>query len=108
MADRFVHTNHFLSKVDYDLMLFPNSTGRYDRAKELLLGLDDLSIDAMKGILKDRGNGTHPICRQRFSHPWLTDDHSITVTTMVMDLKNRQFHITRGNPFDNPFTVFSL
>jgi len=62
----------------------------------------------MKRILKDRGNGEHPICRKRFSHPWLTDDTSITVTTIVMDLKQRQFHITRGNPFDNPFTVFSL
>jgi len=108
VADRFVHTNHFLSRVDYDLMLFPNSTDRYNRAKELLGNLEDLSIDAMKGILKDRGNGDHPICRRRFSHPWLTDDHSITVTTIVMDLKGHQFHITRGNPFDNPFTVFSL
>ncbi len=106
--DLFVHTNHFLSKVDYDLMLFPNSTGRYNRAKELLTQLKDPSIDSMKRILKDRGNGDHPICRRRFSHPWLTDDTSITVTTMVMDLKNRRFHITRGNPFDNPFSVFSL
>jgi isopenicillin-N N-acyltransferase-like protein len=106
--DLFVHTNHFLTKVDYDLMLFPNSMGRYHRAKELLSCLDDPSIDSLKNILKDRGNGDHPICRKRFSHPWLTDDTSITVTTIVMDLKNLQFHITRGNPFDNPFTVFSL
>jgi len=84
--DLFVHTNHFLSKVDYDLMLFPNSTDRYNRAKELLSRIDDPSIDSMKQILKDHDNGAHPICRQRFSHPWLTDDTSITVTTMVMDL----------------------
>jgi isopenicillin-N N-acyltransferase-like protein len=106
--DLFVHTNHFLTKVDYDLMLFPNSTGRYTRAKELLNRLDDSALHSMKLILKDRGNGDYPICRKRFSHPWLTDDTSITVTTIVMDLKNLKFHITRGNPFDNPFTVFSL
>ena len=106
--DRFVHTNHFLSNVDYDLMLFSNTTGRYHRAKELLSRLDDLSITSIKDILKDRGNEKYPICRKRFSHPWLTDDTSITVTTIVMDLKGLQFHITRGNPFDNPFTVFSL
>jgi isopenicillin-N N-acyltransferase-like protein len=106
--DLFVHTNHFLTKIDYDLMLFPSSTGRYNRAKELLSRLDDPSIDSIKDILKDRGNGDAPICRTRFSHPLLIDDHSITVTTIVMDLKNLQFHITRGNPFDNPFTVFSL
>ncbi|HIJ56100.1 MAG TPA: hypothetical protein HPQ03_08235 [Deltaproteobacteria bacterium] len=108
VEDLFVHTNHFLSKIDYDLMLFPNTVGRYDRAKELLNRLDDPSIKSIKDILKDHGNGTYPICRKRFSHPWLTDDTSITVTTIVMDLKRLQFHITRGNPFDNPFTVFSL
>jgi len=106
--DLFVHTNHFLTKIDYDLKLFPSSTGRYNRAKELLGQLDDPSIDSIKDILKDRGNGEAPICRTRFSHPLLIDDHSITVTTIVMDLKNLEFHITRGNPFDNPFTVFSL
>jgi isopenicillin-N N-acyltransferase-like protein len=106
--DLFVHTNHFLTKVDYDLKLFPSSTGRYRRAKELLGRLNDPCIDSLKEILKDRGNGEAPICRTRFSHPWLIDDHSLTVSTIVMDLKNLQFHITRGNPFDNPFTVFSL
>ena len=68
----------------------------------------DFQIDSIKTILKDRGNGEAPICRTRFSHPWLIDDTSITVTTIVMDLKKRKFHITRGNPFDHPFTVFSL
>jgi isopenicillin-N N-acyltransferase-like protein len=106
--DLFVHTNHFLTKIDYDLMLFPNSMDRYNRAKELVSRLDNPSFNSIKNILKDRGNGEHPICRKRFSHPWLTDDKSITVTTIVMDLKKLQFHITRGNPFDNPFTVFSL
>jgi hypothetical protein len=62
----------------------------------------------MKDLLKDRSDEQNPICRRRFSHPLLTDDSSITVTTAIMDLKNLQFHITRGNPFDNPFTVFSL
>jgi len=108
VEDLFVHTNHFLTKVDYDLMLFPNTLGRYNRAKELLSILDDPSIESMKAILKDRGNGKYPICRKRFSHPWLTDDTSMTVTSIVMDLKKLQFHITRGNPFDNPFSVFSL
>jgi isopenicillin-N N-acyltransferase-like protein len=108
VEDLFVHTNHFLTRIDYDLMLFPNTLGRYNRAKELLSLLVDPSITSMKDILKDRGNGKYPICRKRFSHPWLTDDTSITVTSIVMDLKKLQFHITRGNPFDNPFSVFSL
>ena len=110
VEDLFVHTNHFLTRVDYDLhlLLFPNTLGRYNRAKELLSMTNDSSVEAMKVILRDRGNGEYPICRKRFSHPWLTDDTSITVTSIIMDLKNLQFHITRGNPFDNPFSVFSL
>jgi isopenicillin-N N-acyltransferase-like protein len=106
--DRFVHTNHFLTKVDYDLKLFPNSTGRFNRATELLKAVREPSIDSMKMILKDRGEENAPICRKRFSHPWLTDDTSITVTTIILDLKELALHITRGNPFDNPFSVFSL
>jgi len=106
--DLFVHTNHFLTRVDHDLMLFPNTLGRYKRAKELLNMIDDPSIESMKNILKDRADEEYPICRKRFSHPWLTDDTSVTVTSIIMDLKNLQFHITRGNPFDHPFSIFSL
>ena len=108
VEDRFVHTNHFLTNIDYDLMLYPNSTGRFNRATELVSQLDELSIASMKGILKDQGNGEAPICRKRFSHPLLTDDTSITVTTIIMDMKKMEFHITRGNPFDNPFTTMPL
>ncbi len=108
VEDLFVHTNHFLTKVDYDLLLFPNTLGRYKRAKELLGMIESASVEAMKVILRDRGNEEYPICRKRFSHSLLTDDTSMTVTSIIMDLKNLQFHITRGNPFDNPFTVFSL
>lgn len=108
VGDRFVHTNHFLTKVDYDLKLFPNSAGRYRRASELLKAAHSPTIDTMKAILKDRGDESAPICRKRFSHPWLTDDTSITVATLIMDFQNLDFHITRGNPFDNPFSVFSL
>jgi isopenicillin-N N-acyltransferase-like protein len=108
VSDRFVHTNHFLTKVDYDLKLFPNSTGRFKRATELITAVREPSIDSIKMILKDRGDENAPICRKKFSHPWLTDDTSITVSTIIMDLKELQLHITRGNPFDNSFSVFSL
>jgi isopenicillin-N N-acyltransferase-like protein len=106
--DLFVHTNHFLSEVDYDPRFFPNTLGRYQRARELLTLMNHPSVEAMKDVLKDRNDEHNPICRRRFSHPLLTDDTAITVTTAIMDLKNLQFHITRGNPFDNPFTAFSL
>jgi len=108
VGDVFVHTNHFLTKVDYDLKLFPNTIGRYKRAKVLLNAMGQPSFESMKKILKDNNGEEYPICRKRFSHPWLADDTSITVTSIIMDLKNLQFHITRGNPFDNPFSVFSL
>ncbi len=108
VKDLFAHTNHFLTKVDYDLQLFPNTMGRYRRAQELLQVLGDPSVQSMKDILRDTSDSEHPICRKRFSHPWLTDDTSMTVTSIIMDLKNLQFHITRGNPFDNPFSIFDL
>jgi len=108
VQDFFAHTNHFLTKVDYDLKLFPNTLGRYRRAKELLQMVQVPSVQSMKDILRDSADEEHPICRKRFSHPWLTDDTSMTVTSIIMDLKNLQFHITRGNPFDHPFSTFDL
>ena len=108
VEDLFVHTNHFLTRIDYDLLLFPHTVGRYNRARALLSAMDDPSLSSMKALLKDNDNQEFPICRKRFSHPWLTDDTSITVTTIIMDLQNLQFHITRGNPFDHPYSVFSL
>jgi isopenicillin-N N-acyltransferase-like protein len=107
-GDRFVHTNHFLIGVDNDPQSFPNTIGRFSRATELVASLDRPSIGAMKRILNDRGDQKYPICRKGFSHTLLSDDTSITVSTIIMDLKNLQIHLTRGNPFDNPFTVFPL
>ena len=108
VGEVFAHTNHFLTKVDYDLKLFPNTMGRFRRAQELLAAMDQPTLASMKQILKDNNGEEYPICRKRFSHPWLTDNTSITVTSIIMDLKNLHFHITRGNPFDHPFTVFPL
>jgi len=108
VEDLFVHTNHFLTKVDYDLLLFPHTVGRYNRAKVLLGEMNSPSLSTMKALLKDNDNQEFPICRKRFSHPWLTDDTCITVTSIIMDLQNLQLHITRGNPFDHPYSVFSL
>ena len=108
VEDKFVHTNHFLANVDYDLMLYPNTLGRFKRARELLSILHGTSIVAMKEILRDHADEEYPICRKRFSHPLLTDDRSMTVASIIMDLENQQIHITRGNPFDNPFSIFSL
>jgi len=107
--DLFVHTNHFLTKVDYDLLLFPHTVGRYNRARALLDEMDNPSLASMKTILKDNDNQEFPICRKRFSHPWLVEeDTSITVTSIIMDLHKLELHITRGNPFDHPYTVFPL
>lgn len=108
VEDLFVHTNHYLTKIKNPLQLFPHTFGRYDRAKKLLGVVNHASVESMKQILKDTDNEQWPICRKRFSHPLLTDDTSITVCSIIMDLKNLKFHITRGNPFDNPYSVYSL
>jgi len=108
VADLFVHTNHYLTKIDYGLQLFPHTVGRYNRAMDLLGTMDEPSVSAMKMLLKDNDNHECPICRKSFEHPLLSDDTSITVTSVIMDLRNLQFHITRGNPFDHPYSVFSF
>ena len=36
------------------------------------------------------------------SHPHLGIERAGTVCSLVMDLRNREMHITRGNPIDHP------
>lgn len=107
-SDHIVHTNHFLSKAINSPTedQFFSSYNRYDRAVEL--SNSNPSLDEFKKMLLDRNNKEFPICRHYKKAIKGPDKLSGTVCSLIMDLKKLQMHITRGNPFENPFETISL
>jgi isopenicillin-N N-acyltransferase-like protein len=102
-----VHTNHYLrhrKNIEGDYL--PFSTSQLNRAREMLEGLTDFSIDTMKQILSDRSNTQFPICREYITHPELGD--AGTVCSIIMDLKNKCLHLTKGSPLENKFKFIGL
>ena len=122
-----LRTNHYLGPVPDE----PNASSieRLRRAHELI---SSLAVDADSNVHgtgnasgRDGGGGNHgnryssvlsdavtvltdqqaewPIRRPFVeSHPHLGLEHVGTVCSLVMDLRNREMHITRGNPIDYP------
>jgi len=101
-----VHTNHFLrSPINKDPVEFASSFARYDRASQLV-PTQPKTIQGMKDLLADQGNLDLPICR-----PYVEDEligNVGTVTSIIMDLVKRELHITKGNPFENPYITIYL
>ena len=106
-----LHTNHYLSYLQEGLDFskhesFPNSTARFARAKALIQQLDShAGMEELQSILRDTEDPTYPICRDYLP----SSGHRVgTVASVLMDLRGRTLHVTRGNPSQNPYTRFSL
>lgn len=106
-----MHTNHYLSHLKEGRdnsrdLFYENSMGRYVRAKELLEGLDGSeSIRDFKKILKDTRNKKDPIC---LNFKDLFGFMVGTVSSVIMDLPQRQLHVSCGPPNKNPYQVFTF
>jgi len=93
-GDFMIHTNHVLSRhINPNDETFHCSYSRLHAAEKRASSLVDFSIDEMKDILVD-GTGEYPICRPYKKHK---DVQKMgTIASIVMDLKQRRFHIRRG------------
>ncbi|MBF0277840.1 MAG: peptidase C45 [SAR324 cluster bacterium] len=97
-----VHTNHFLARpLNKKSGDFLSSYARFHTASEKLKTLPPLSLETMKEILLDQSNAELPICQSYHRHAILEDVG--TVCTIVMDLKERQIHLKKGNISENDF-----
>ena len=105
--NKFLHTNHFImdKKLNTDKNKFASSYSRYFRAKDMLSEVGDQISDA-KTVLLDKTNEELAICNKYVSHDEI--DSLGTVCSIIMDLKQMEMHITRGNPFDHPFEKIKL
>lgn len=93
------HTNHFLSVKNhlerYDSPRYQSSIDRYERVEQLLN-----ENQTLETIFSDKNEGSqkYPICR-----PYKKSRLGMvgTVCSIIMDLKNKTFQITGGNPTTN-------
>jgi isopenicillin-N N-acyltransferase-like protein len=109
-----IHTNHYLSECgsrdvypgdSVEEELFEDSTIRFNRAKSLLGQVRESSIGTAKRILGDRRNGKHAICSE---YKAIMGTRIGTVCSIVMDLKKREMHITKGSPMNNAYEKIVL
>ena len=93
-AGVLVHTNHYLAE-DADSPI-PDSKPRLARAEFLVANLSQHTVENAKSVLGDRDPENGTVCI-----PWKDEGEwgdMGTVCSVVMDLKNRKLHISRGHP----------
>ena len=78
----------------------------YNVGRNLLQKSPAQSVNDMKDLLLDRSEDTLPICRHYVENP---DIGTVgTICTLIMDLKNKQMHLTKGSPLVTPFSIINL
>ena len=106
-----LHTNHYLSEAGETLNseddpLFENSITRYRRGRVLFEHLKKESgVDELKSVLRDTGDEGNCISADYRTRLGLQVG---TVCSIVMDLPNREMHVTLGTPHKNQYQVSQL
>ncbi|MHA2103208.1 MAG: C45 family autoproteolytic acyltransferase/hydrolase [Candidatus Hodarchaeales archaeon] len=108
MADgSYIHTNHYLKEeIIVDKKDLSSSFARYEKTKEIVSQNTIESIDDIKSILLNKENAELPICRTYMPDPLIRN--AGTICSLIMDHRKLQMHITKGNPFENPFTIINV
>ena len=107
------HTNHFigsraLSVKDTFVNQVPNSVYRLSRTNEALRRWDGReSVEGIEVMLRDHFGKPHSVCCH--TKPDLVSDmQSETVASVIMDLDERSFHITKGPPCLSEYEKYIL
>lgn len=107
--NQFVHTNHYLGRhITPETEEFASSYSRFRRGNDVVLNLKNPGLIEFKNLLLDKENSDLPICRN-YKKP-INDmlETTGTICSIVMDLEQKEMHITRGTPLKNPFEKISL
>jgi isopenicillin-N N-acyltransferase-like protein len=112
-SETLVHTNNFLDPDSLGITEAPNprrrfSVGRCDRMAELLAAAPrPLTVPMIQQMLKDHLRWPYGICRHRApDEP--PERHYTTVTSVIMDLEDKQMWITDGPPCESEWAMLRL
>ncbi|OLS27091.1 MAG: hypothetical protein HeimC3_05580 [Candidatus Heimdallarchaeota archaeon LC_3] len=103
----YIHTNHYLKEeIIIDKKDLSSSFARHEKATELALKNEIKTIQDIKNILLNTDNSELPICRKYVPDPLIRNVG--TIASIIMDHRNLQMHITKGNPIENPFETINV
>ncbi len=106
-----VHTNHYLDQVMRPIENNPEelivSRVRYFRARRLLAQTRRHTVESLQDILKDHINRPDSICNHKDLGGEALERQK-TITSLVMDLDNREMHASWGNPCENLYSTYQL
>jgi isopenicillin-N N-acyltransferase-like protein len=107
------HTNHFIgprsiSVKDAFVTQIPNTVYRLSRTNASLKRWENrISVDGIKEMLRDHFGKPYSVC----THPdpaIVPDMQGETVASVIMDLEERSFNITRGPPCLSEYEKYTL
>ena len=106
-----VHTNHCVhpefERFNVDFPELIQSGPRLGRTETLLAEMDSaVSLDDLKRILSDHEGFPRSICRHPNSDPETGFWRS--VVSMILEPSEGRMHLTRSNPCERPFEIYSL
>ncbi len=106
-----VHTNHYLDPQMQAVESEPDelvaTRVRYFRAQRLLRKTALHSVKTLQAIQRDHINLPDAICNHVNNEDNALDREK-TITSLLMDLSNRQLHATWGNPCENGYCTYQL
>ena len=102
-----VHTNHFQSEryapEERLLESLPDSAARLERMRGLLRAEHGrITLETVKRCLRDHDGGATAICRHEPERPMKT------IASIIAEPEQGRLHVTRGNPCETEYTVYSL
>lgn len=103
------HTNHCLhpelQHINRDFPELIESGPRLHRINQLLAA-HPLSVERAQETLRDHQDYPHSICRHANDHP--SNGFWVSVFSVVIEAAAGRMHISRGNPCQNGYEVYSL
>ncbi|MGD0708036.1 MAG: C45 family peptidase [Anaerolineaceae bacterium] len=105
------HTNHYqdfqMQTVEHEPDELISTRVRYHRAMRLLRQTDKHTPQTLEVILRDHVNFPDSICNHAMNEidPM---DREKTITSLIMDLTDRQISATWGSPCKNDYHVYQL
>lgn len=104
-----VHTNHYVDLVESEGSTpedIEHSATRYRRAIQLASHIDGSRSSQMRELLADRCDQKFPICREYEDDP--TWGACGTISTLIMNLAQKELFYTAGNPLRHDFNCYRI